>query len=263
MPTLDVENWMKYCNSIAQEFEAKRSRIRNFVTDHNLTTGNANEAILRSFLGNLLPGSYKATQGFICNPVVTDAVSKQCDIIVYDCEKYPAVHTEGEISIVWPESVTTVIEVKTNMQGRDDIHGAIDNVSVAKQLNSMITGFIFAFDSLGTDSVVKHLREYPHILPMHLAPNGIFLFEKKTLITTGRMRLPGREKDTYTVYEFGDKGILIAYLVLFLLSVTVNRTQLEAVTMNMASVIHHTSFSNANILAEGLKIGDLSNQSIE
>ena len=82
MSEINVGSLIKYGQGIAEEFKARRNRIRNFVTDHNLTSGTANEMILRDFLASLSPRRYTVGQGFICNPTRPSQVSRQCDILV-------------------------------------------------------------------------------------------------------------------------------------------------------------------------------------
>jgi hypothetical protein len=77
----DIERMIQYCSGIASEFKAKLDRIRTFVPDHNLTSGTANEIMLRDFLSRLSAERYRVGQGFICAPTASDSVSKQCDIL--------------------------------------------------------------------------------------------------------------------------------------------------------------------------------------
>ena len=103
----------------ADEFLARLNRIRSFVPEHNLTSGTANEMLLRNFLSEYSSGKFALGQGFICEPTIPDRathhlVSKQCDIIIYDRD-YQLVHSEGEVKVVWPQAVRMVIEVKTKL----------------------------------------------------------------------------------------------------------------------------------------------------
>jgi hypothetical protein len=75
IPT-EAERFFDYCISIAKELEARLSRKRVFV-QHNLSSGTANEAILRDFLSNHAQSNVNVAQGFICNPFESDAVSRQ------------------------------------------------------------------------------------------------------------------------------------------------------------------------------------------
>jgi hypothetical protein len=93
------------------------SRMRVFV-QHNLSTGTANEVILREFLSKHAPGNFDVSQGFICDPSEKKWVSKQCDILVYNKNHYPVVYAEGSVKVVWPKSVAMVIEVKTILEKR-------------------------------------------------------------------------------------------------------------------------------------------------
>src|SRR5687767_11686384 len=70
-PPVNVENLLAYCSSLASEFEARRNRVRHFV-QHNLTSGTANEAILRDFLASISARTWGITDGFICNPIRGD-----------------------------------------------------------------------------------------------------------------------------------------------------------------------------------------------
>ncbi len=114
-----IERMVQYCSGIASEFEARLNRVRTFIPDHNLTSGTANEIILRDFLARFSTGQYRVGQGFICVPTASDLVSKQCDILVYDCHNYPLVHSEGEVVLIFPQAAKIVIEVKTRLNKKD------------------------------------------------------------------------------------------------------------------------------------------------
>lgn len=92
-----VERVLEYCSSIAREFETRLNRIRAYVPDHNLSAGATNEIILRNFLAQHTTTRYAVRQGFMCDPLSPETVSKQCDILVYDQHHYPLVYSEGEI----------------------------------------------------------------------------------------------------------------------------------------------------------------------
>ncbi len=103
--------------TIAKEFQSRINRMQVFVR-HNLSSGNANETILRQFLATHAQGNIDVGQGFICDPTHEDRISKQCDILVYNQNDYPIIYSDGAVKIVWPESVRMVIEVKTNFGKR-------------------------------------------------------------------------------------------------------------------------------------------------
>jgi hypothetical protein len=210
MSEINTDSLIKYGRAVAKEFGARRNRIRNFVTEHNLTSGTANEIILRDFLASLSPGRYTVGQGFICNPTRPNQVSRQCDILVFDQINYPLVHFEGDVKVVWPESVQVVIEVKTRLD-RNQLAAAIGNIRAAKQLRTMIMGMIFAFGSSRAGTIIKNLRQYSEGFPMQYAPEVILLLDRKTIfVSTRRMG----EKSTYVVRTAKDEGVLVTYLLL-------------------------------------------------
>lgn len=154
---VDVGNVAAYCSSLAAEFTARRNRVRRFVR-HNLASGEANEAILRSLLASIGAGAYGATDGFVCNPLRGES-SRQCDIVVYD-RRFPLVYAEGGVTLVWPESARMVIEVKTKMT-REDLRGAVRNIASVRRLDagSDARGIIFAFDSVSPQAAMDVLAE--------------------------------------------------------------------------------------------------------
>lgn len=181
---IDAENLISYCSSLADEFEARLNRIRHFIKNHNLTSGTANEAILRDFLSQISAGVYEVAQGFVCNPI-RSVVSKQCDILVHD-RRFPLVHSEGEVKIVWPDAALMVIEVKTVMEDTKTLTSAIENIVAAKQTegagigNKLINGLIFAFEALTGKSALKVLNSYPGD-PLN-RPMAVFLFDQGVII---------------------------------------------------------------------------------
>ena len=175
-----ADNFVKYCVSIAKEFQSRISRMRVFVKN-NLASGTANEIILREFLAKHASGNFHVGQGFICDPSESNVVSKQCDILVYSQNHYPVVYSEGSIKVVWPESVAMVVEVKTNFT-KKDILSALDNIASAQQLRQFLTGVIFAFRSPKLETVVSHLQSYHHNTDPNYLPTAILLLDKGIII---------------------------------------------------------------------------------
>ena len=169
-----VERMLQYCTGIANEFEARVNRVRAFVPNHNPTAGAANEIILRDFLANLITARYKVSQGFICDPTASERTSKQCDILVYDHHQYPLVYSEGGIQIVFPQAVKMLIEVKT---GLDDLASAFDNIRVAKEMNYLLNGVIFAFQSPREETVIKNYLACLKDVPRRFWPMAVLLLD--------------------------------------------------------------------------------------
>jgi hypothetical protein len=210
-----INRLIEYCRGIALEFEGRLNRIRSFVPNHNLTSGTANEVILRNFLAQRSAGRFNVCQGFICDPTNSDLVSKQCDIVVYDHINYPLVYSEGEIKVVFPQAVRMLVEVKTGLSKRD-LYGALSNICVAKQMNFTLNGIIFAFQSPHLETTIKNLKEFSSKFPARFAPIAILLLDEGVIIH----RWPGTELGggenpfEVRVCKGKNSGIVIAFLLL-------------------------------------------------
>ena len=175
-----ADKFFEYCVSVAKEFQSRMNRMRVFVR-HNLASGTANEIILRDFLAKHASGNFNVSQGFICDPSYEDAVSKQCDILVYYKNSYPLVYSDAAIDVVWPESALMVIEVKTSL-GRKDTATAIENIISAKRLNERIEGVIFAFKSPRVGTVMRNLEACSRLVDSEQLPRAILLLDKGIII---------------------------------------------------------------------------------
>lgn len=187
------DKMLAYCIGIAKEFQSRINRMQTFVKKHNLSSGGANETILREFLSMHAPTSYEVGQGFICNPINGDLVSKQCDILVYDQSSFPVIHSDGSIKIVMPDAARMVVEVKTRFT-KKEVVGSLLNVETAKRLNSQMTGLIFSFYSPSLKSVLKNLQEYPEYIHQDYKPTAILLFDKGIVIHRWNL-MRGRDID--------------------------------------------------------------------
>jgi len=198
------------------------SRMRVFV-QHNLSTGTANEVILREFLSKHASGNFEVSQGFICDPSEKKSVSRQCDILVYNKNRYPVVYADGPIKVVWPESVAMVIEVKTTLF-KKDIESALENVISAKRLNTNIAGLIFSYQSPSLATVIRYLEAYPAWIPGELAPTAILLLDKGVIIHSwpwARHAEHDMDKpETWKNYSIrsgkGDRSAVVVAFLLFL-----------------------------------------------
>ena len=211
------EKFFEYCVSVAKEFHSRMNRMRVFV-QHNLTSGTANEIILRDFLAKHASGDFDVSQGFICDPSYQQAVSRQCDILVY---------SDAAIDVVWPQSVVMVIEVKTSL-GRKDLAGGIENLSSALRLNGQIEGIIFAFRSPSLGTVMKNLETCSSSLQVEDLPRAILLLDKGIIIHNWgwarerrvNVRSPYSDENIHRPYSVRvakkDKGAVVVAFLLFI-----------------------------------------------
>lgn len=227
----DIDGMIKYCSGIASEFEARLNRIRNFVPDHNLTSGTANEIILRDFLSQFSSGHYEVGQGFICSPFDSNSVSKQCDILVYDRHNYPLVHSEGSVALVFPQASKMVIEVKTNLD-KGSTHEAMENISAAMQLNRMICGVIFAFKSLHQETIVRHLKGYLENVPLKYTPAAILSLDKGLIIHRWPSQLDRKKFYQVRASKDGNNASVVAFLLLLFFDVQMEGVWVQASIAN-------------------------------
>lgn len=180
--TVRADKYVEYCISVAAEFQSRINRLRVFVS-HNLSSGTANESILREFLSRHAPAEIDVGQGFIFDPFEKEGqVSKQCDILVYDKNNYPLVYSDGPVKVVLPGAARLVIEAKTKIdQTAMDL--AIDNIVTADALcerNENFQGVIFVFRApKNLDTTIRYLKQHPNSTD---APTAILLFDKGIII---------------------------------------------------------------------------------
>ncbi len=204
-----ADTFIRYCMTIAKEFDARLNRIRVFVKQHNLTSGTTNEVILRDFLSRHAPKNFHVGQGFICDPSQEDKVSKQCDILVYDQSRYSLVYEDGPIKVVWPQSAKMVIEVKTRLK-KKEIKNALENIESAREMETKTMGIIFAFGSAHLDTIESHLNEYLPPISVSHHPSAILLFDEGVIIRKV-------QATTYSLRKFKKKEHKNAVVIMYLL----------------------------------------------
>lgn len=107
---------IEFHRSIASELDSVKNRVRNLVK-HWPEDGRHKEAILRSVIGKMLPTKYSIGTGFVVKPGAirnSHKASNQIDIIIYD-NQYPVLFREADFVILTPDSVSAIIEVKSNL----------------------------------------------------------------------------------------------------------------------------------------------------
>ncbi len=125
--------------SVTEELYSIKDRIRNLVS-HWPTDGESKEVALRSVLRRHLPTSVTIGRGFIVTPTES---STQVDILIVDSSK-PTLFREGDLLIVTPDAVLSVIEVKTRLSSKPQMAETLGKLSRIEEL---------CRDSTGRDSV--------------------------------------------------------------------------------------------------------------
>jgi hypothetical protein len=103
---------------------------------HYPSLGQYKERLLADAIRDFLPRTVEVGTGFVMFPHAETepydesqyhdplnhsafSISRQCDILVYDVAKYPAVFRDRDFVIIRPEAVRGVIEVKGSLSRRD------------------------------------------------------------------------------------------------------------------------------------------------
>jgi hypothetical protein len=107
-----MSNIKAYHESVTDELDAIKNRIRNLVT-HWATDGEWKEAALRAVLRRHLPSSVFVGRGFVMG---RDDSSTQIDLLVLQPEK-PTLFRDGDLAIVTPDAPAAIAEVKTSLDG--------------------------------------------------------------------------------------------------------------------------------------------------
>ncbi len=98
----------------AQAARRLRSEFANLrCIGHPTTKGGAAEALVRDFLDKHLPRRYATGSGFIVD--LSDRVSRQTDVIVYDALNCPVYRSSEQAGIFPNDNVAAVIEVKARL----------------------------------------------------------------------------------------------------------------------------------------------------
>lgn len=123
-------------NILDQYFEGIVNQINNeidFISTiirHNAEKGFNNEEILRDLLIKFLPERYSITSGFVIDK--NGAISKQCDVIIYDSQYNPDILQFRNIKMIPVDIVYAVVEIKTTLSSALNL--AIENIESVNKL---------------------------------------------------------------------------------------------------------------------------------
>lgn len=141
----------RYFRSVYNKLEAD-ALLFNRRLPHQGLKGSENEQALADILRDFLPSRY----GVEVNALIIDrdgAVSRQCDILIYDDMQFPKYFRK-----VYPvEMICAVIEVKTELS-QSKVNIAMQNETSLRGLN---------FQPLLTPRWQKNEDKIPHVSPVH------------------------------------------------------------------------------------------------
>jgi hypothetical protein len=129
---------------------------------HAGQTGGEVEEILRKFLNEHMPQRFRAASAFLID--TENAVSKQCDVAIYDAMGSPVLRSTSTQQILPVDHVAAVIEVKSSLN-KEQLSDAFEKIASVKRLKKNqlsgvdqsatgsplatvgTMGIVFAFDS--------------------------------------------------------------------------------------------------------------------
>jgi hypothetical protein len=125
-----IKSLQDFANLYGDSFSSKVDLLSKLLGGaHFPSEGAYKERLLQSAIQQFLPQGFRVASGFVLfpkKPTSSDTlecalnkcefqISKQCDLIVYNSRDFPTVYQDDGISIVRPESVRAIIEVKSSM----------------------------------------------------------------------------------------------------------------------------------------------------
>lgn len=147
-----------YFNLLSAELMGKLAQVKTYINKHNPTIGVLTEGILRSFLSDHLPKAVSVAQGFVANEI--GAMSRQCDIILYDSHHYSPLYRVNDIVVVPVESVLAVIEVKTTIN-QSIFHDTIKYFKALSELGD-VSSHLFIYNSRSIRDIDRYFHAYKH-----------------------------------------------------------------------------------------------------
>jgi len=122
-----------YAALLGEGLSSKVGLLERLLADaHYPSLGSYKERLLANTIRDFLPRTVEVGTGFVLFPHAHSdplggpdlhdplnqsafSVSRQCDILVYDVARFPAVFRDGDFVVVRPEAVRAVIEVKGSL----------------------------------------------------------------------------------------------------------------------------------------------------
>ena len=107
-------------------------KLIKLLIQHNQTTGEFYETILRKFLNEFIPKKFKIGTGFIID-IENHQSSRQVDIIIYEDGKFSPIYQHNDFVIVESNTVLSTIEVKARIDSTN-INAASKNMDSVKNI---------------------------------------------------------------------------------------------------------------------------------
>lgn len=171
--------YRSYMSLLGETFAGRIDLLEQLLNEaHHPTTGRYKESLLSELVASFLPGRYSVGTGFVLFPVESyntegfgdeaesilaidkHVPSKQFDIIVYDSHSYPVIYRDGDVVVLRPEAVRSVIEVK----GRLDHDQTDDIVGKFVDFAAKWRACVRCYDACGVT-----LKQKPTLLAMGFA----------------------------------------------------------------------------------------------
>lgn len=156
-----------YQLSYGNELQAKVKRLDGIIGDrHWLSVGTYKENLVKGILRDRIPKKYEVGTGFVLTYREGSRVlSRQIDVLIWDCEDHSPLFREGEFVIVPPEACFAAIEVKATLT----------SASLRESLNNLDSLMNFFPDHHHLRSKVLHRSVFAFSLDGDLTfPDGVF-----------------------------------------------------------------------------------------
>ncbi|MUH73634.1 DUF6602 domain-containing protein [Psychrosphaera haliotis] len=224
------------------DFESTKTSLK-----HSGSKGASNEEIVKNFLIQYLPKGLGITSGQAIDS--NGASSKQLDIIIYDELKTPVFFQTADLKVLPIECIYAVIEVKS-MLNKSELKKSYENMLSVKKLektayfnsnseiqsthnlygrcweNWPVAHFVFAFDSIGLESLEESFLELHSNSQIHQRIDSICILKKGVFLNQdidGQLSaLPG--PSTILAVSHTKKPLFLFYSII---SVILNQAQMK------------------------------------
>jgi len=220
-----VPNYLEYQKSIAAEFKAYESRVRNLIDNANWAEeGRYKEIILMNYLKRILPQNVGVGTGFVRSG---ELITKQIDIMIYE-NTYPLLFSSGDFIIACGESVLGFIEVKTRVLP-SEIAGYINKANYNESvIRNTVRNPKFIFNGLFAYNMVSKIESYySHLSTIDYlkeednsfkySVNHICLGSEYFIKLWGDRLSPNKitERPRYSFYRMSDRNTGLAFAYFF------------------------------------------------